>query len=233
MLLYIVYFTLLPTVLGSLQSAGAKGKLLCNGKPASGVRVELYDVDRLFGDSDELLGQITSSINGTFEVSGSTREFTSIDPKLIVYPNCKGENKPMEFIVPDEFISEGDHADKIYDIGTIEMLQTVIASASSDSNSSESGSGVGKIATKVVDVLKKNSTRKMITKVIDVVKGKLSNHTTSVPSHTTNENYVTSKPIYTTSKPNHTTSKPNRATMVVLAGKSSSADQFGLQHQCF
>lgn len=31
---------------GSLQSVGAKGKFLCNGSPAEGVRVELYDEDR-------------------------------------------------------------------------------------------------------------------------------------------------------------------------------------------
>jgi hypothetical protein len=54
------------------------------------LNIKIFTV---FGDSNELLGQITSSINGTFEVSGSTREFTSIDPKLIVYPNCIGKNE--------------------------------------------------------------------------------------------------------------------------------------------
>lgn len=32
--------------LGITQSAGVKGKLICNGKPAAGVTVKLYDDDR-------------------------------------------------------------------------------------------------------------------------------------------------------------------------------------------
>ena len=44
----------------------------------------------MIGDSDELLGQNISSSDGSFHVSGSTSEFSSIDPKLIIYPNCVG-----------------------------------------------------------------------------------------------------------------------------------------------
>lgn len=32
--------------LGTLQSSAVKGRLLCNGVPAVGVKVKLYDVDR-------------------------------------------------------------------------------------------------------------------------------------------------------------------------------------------
>ncbi|PIO58736.1 hypothetical protein TELCIR_19821 [Teladorsagia circumcincta] len=32
-------------LIGRTQSAAARGKLTCNGKPAAGVRVKLYDSD--------------------------------------------------------------------------------------------------------------------------------------------------------------------------------------------
>ncbi|KHJ76653.1 hypothetical protein OESDEN_23727 [Oesophagostomum dentatum] len=32
--------------LGRTQSSGVKGKLICDGKPAAGVTVKLYDDDR-------------------------------------------------------------------------------------------------------------------------------------------------------------------------------------------
>jgi hypothetical protein len=38
---------------GTLQSAGVKGVLLCNGKPAANVKVKLYDEDTT--DLDDLL----------------------------------------------------------------------------------------------------------------------------------------------------------------------------------
>ncbi len=35
-------------LLGRTQSAAVKGKLICNNKPAAGVKVKLYDDDRGF-----------------------------------------------------------------------------------------------------------------------------------------------------------------------------------------
>jgi hypothetical protein len=35
----------LPSLFGTVQSAAVRGQLLCNGKPASGVKVKLYDED--------------------------------------------------------------------------------------------------------------------------------------------------------------------------------------------
>uniref|UniRef100_A0A914DWQ1 Uncharacterized protein n=1 Tax=Acrobeloides nanus TaxID=290746 RepID=A0A914DWQ1_9BILA len=136
---YIVCLNLCVIVYGSLQSAGARGQLLCDGKPASGVRVELYDEDR--SDSDELLGQNISSSDGSFHVSGSTSEFSSIDPKLIIHPNCVGGSDPISIYIPDEFITEGSQADKIYDAGTLEMSQSVTDASASSESSSHSGSG--------------------------------------------------------------------------------------------
>uniref|UniRef100_A0A914EIW5 Uncharacterized protein n=1 Tax=Acrobeloides nanus TaxID=290746 RepID=A0A914EIW5_9BILA len=159
---YIVYLNLCVIVYGSLQSAGARGQLLCDGKPASGVRVELYDEDRMIGDSDELLGQNISSSDGSFHVSGSTSELSSIDPKLIIYPNCVGGSDPISIYIPDEFITEGSQADKIYDAGALEMSQSVTDASESSESSSHSGSsrshsrskkrhgsGIGKVVKKV------------------------------------------------------------------------------------
>lgn len=51
---FVVFFTILASflcqchgdILGREQSSGAKGILLCEGKPLAGVKVKLYDDDR-------------------------------------------------------------------------------------------------------------------------------------------------------------------------------------------
>lgn len=47
----LLFSILIPTVvvgtgLGITQSAGVKGRLMCNSQPAAGVAVKLYDDDR-------------------------------------------------------------------------------------------------------------------------------------------------------------------------------------------
>ena len=88
--------------LGRKQSAGVRGQLVryyycnkvmvvfsqvCDGKPASNVKVKLYDDDRGI-DTDDLLASGKTDSQGRFELSGYTHEFTTIDPKLNVYHDC-------------------------------------------------------------------------------------------------------------------------------------------------
>ncbi|KAF8382280.1 ttr-28 [Pristionchus pacificus] len=107
---------------GSLQSAAVKGKLMCNGKPASDVKVKLYDVDTF--DPDDLMAEGVSSSDGTFKLSGSEKESTKIDPKLNVYHKCNYNGmclKKISIVIPKDFISEGEHPDKVFDIGEINL----------------------------------------------------------------------------------------------------------------
>ena len=82
-------FALFGVALGMRQQAVAvKGILLCGSKPAHGVQVKLWDEDEGPDPDDELDAMYTNS-DGSFEVKGSTRELTTIDPVFKVYHDCK------------------------------------------------------------------------------------------------------------------------------------------------
>uniref|UniRef100_A0A915C4W9 Transthyretin-like family protein n=1 Tax=Parascaris univalens TaxID=6257 RepID=A0A915C4W9_PARUN len=85
---FAVVFTSCDALVGRTQSAGVKGVLKCNGKPAANVKVKLYDDDRGI-DADDLMAEGKSDQQGSFELKGHTDEFTTIDPKLNVYHDCE------------------------------------------------------------------------------------------------------------------------------------------------
>ncbi|KAL6727645.1 hypothetical protein Aduo_009504 [Ancylostoma duodenale] len=109
--------------LGRTQSSGVKGRLICDGKPAAGVTVKLYDDDRGV-DADDLMASGKTNSNGEFELRGYTEEFTPIDPKLNIYHDCN-DLKPCQrkftIKLPDSYITNGKTPKKIYDAGTIQL----------------------------------------------------------------------------------------------------------------
>uniref|UniRef100_A0A915CFZ1 Transthyretin-like protein 5 n=1 Tax=Parascaris univalens TaxID=6257 RepID=A0A915CFZ1_PARUN len=119
-----IAFCAVGGLVGRTQSSGARGVLLCNGKPARNVLVKLYDDDRGI-DMDDLMGETKSDSNGRFEVSGSNAEFTTIDPKINIYHDCNDGWKPCQrritIMIPDGFVTDGSIPRKIYDAGTIEL----------------------------------------------------------------------------------------------------------------
>ena len=96
-------------LIGRTQSAAVKGKLMCEGKPASGVKVKLMESDskfRLSGsrkspqnlsdsfapgflDSDDKMASGKSDSSGGFNLSGTSKELTGIEPYLAVFHDCK------------------------------------------------------------------------------------------------------------------------------------------------
>ncbi|KAL4002355.1 Transthyretin-like family protein [Acanthocheilonema viteae] len=112
------------SVIGTTQSAGIMGTLMCNNKPAVNVKVKLYDDDRGI-DTDDLLAQGKTNSEGHFELKGYTSEITTIDPKLNVYHDCEDELTPCQrkitIYIPDAYISSGKTPKKIYDAGTIQL----------------------------------------------------------------------------------------------------------------
>ncbi|KAI6204794.1 Transthyretin-like family-containing protein [Aphelenchoides besseyi] len=113
--------------LGRKQSAGAKGRLMCDGKPESNVLVKMYDDDRGL-DLDDHLATTRTDKDGYFELSGSAHEFTTLDPKLNIYHDCHDKLMPCQrkfsIMIPDGYISSGSKPSKLYDAGTMELSGT-------------------------------------------------------------------------------------------------------------
>ncbi|VDM96019.1 unnamed protein product [Thelazia callipaeda] len=127
----IIVLTLCPTVfsaiggiVGRAQSTGIRGRLLCNGKPASRVLVKLYDDDRGL-DMDDFMGETKTNSQGDFELQGYIHEFTPIDPKMNIYHDCNDEWKPCQrkisIMIPNGYITEAKKPTKWYNAGTIEL----------------------------------------------------------------------------------------------------------------
>uniref|UniRef100_A0A0N5A662 Transthyretin-like family-containing protein n=1 Tax=Parastrongyloides trichosuri TaxID=131310 RepID=A0A0N5A662_PARTI len=122
------FFVLISTIngaglIGRKQAVAAKGTFKCNGSPAQNVKVELYDIDRL--DMDDFIADTTSDKYGKFEISGTHKEFTTIEPILHIYHVCEVFNPkcPRKFskVIPESYVKFGDTADKVFDLGTIDL----------------------------------------------------------------------------------------------------------------
>ncbi|EPB69005.1 Transthyretin-like family protein [Ancylostoma ceylanicum] len=113
-------------IIGWKQSVGVKGKLVCDGEPATGVKVKLYERELFF---DRKLDQAKTDTNGTFELWGSAREITKIDPQLNIYHKCNYTGscyKKISMKVPSKYIVKGkdvdvDNVDNYFDIGIVEL----------------------------------------------------------------------------------------------------------------
>uniref|UniRef100_A0A7E4VAP1 Transthyretin-like family protein n=1 Tax=Panagrellus redivivus TaxID=6233 RepID=A0A7E4VAP1_PANRE len=109
-------------LIGRTQSSGATGTLTCNGRPATNVKVKLYDEDDT--DMDDLMGQTTTDSRGSFRVSGHTDEITTIDPKVNIYHDCN-DNLPCKrkftIKIPNNYVTQGNTARNFYNIGNLEL----------------------------------------------------------------------------------------------------------------
>ncbi|CAD5208232.1 unnamed protein product [Bursaphelenchus xylophilus] len=104
------------------QSAGARGKLLCNGKPAVGVQVKLWNDAPV----DDPMGQTVTDSNGTFLVYGHSSEFFfgNISPKINIDHECEDNwpcNRRIRIYIPETYVNEGDRVKRFYDAGVIEL----------------------------------------------------------------------------------------------------------------
>uniref|UniRef100_A0A0K0EBK0 Transthyretin-like family protein n=2 Tax=Strongyloides stercoralis TaxID=6248 RepID=A0A0K0EBK0_STRER len=112
--------------IGRTQSAGAKGYLTCNGSPASGVRIKMYDDDSGI-DTDDFMAETKTDSSGYFSLSGSKSELLTIDAKINIYHNCNDNiveklcNRKFTIYIPDRYINTGSTASRFYDIGKIEL----------------------------------------------------------------------------------------------------------------
>ncbi|KAL3101131.1 hypothetical protein niasHS_001591 [Heterodera schachtii] len=106
------------------QSAGARGQLLCGGRPARGVLVKLFDEDD-GPDPDDELDTVYTDLDGRFEVSGSTMELTNIDPELRIYHDCNLHiplcKREWVIGIPDKYIASGTLPKKLMNLGSVEL----------------------------------------------------------------------------------------------------------------
>ncbi|CAJ0941867.1 unnamed protein product, partial [Mesorhabditis belari] len=108
--------------IGSKQSVAVRGRLTCNGMPASNVYVKMYDDDVLW---DSKMGETHSDTNGFFQLIGTGREISTVDPKVNFYHDCNnGDFRcPRKFTIkiPDQYVAKGSTATMPYDFGVLEL----------------------------------------------------------------------------------------------------------------
>uniref|UniRef100_A0A914E9V0 Uncharacterized protein n=1 Tax=Acrobeloides nanus TaxID=290746 RepID=A0A914E9V0_9BILA len=104
--------------IGRSQSVNVQGTLTCDGQPASGILVKLYD-DNTF-TLDDLLAEEKTDSQGEFQLTGKIRDITSMDPKVDIFHNCHNSvlrcSKKLVINIPHSAINEGT-----YNIGDIEL----------------------------------------------------------------------------------------------------------------
>ncbi|KAI1705498.1 transthyretin-like family domain-containing protein [Ditylenchus destructor] len=104
------------------QSVAVRGKLTCNGRPASDVLVKLYDHDTFTLDDKMASGQTDSE--GMYQISGHAHEVSRITPKLNIYHDCNDWmpcQRKVSIYIPKSYITEGKEPEKTYDAGSLEL----------------------------------------------------------------------------------------------------------------
>ncbi|CAA99912.2 Transthyretin-like family protein [Caenorhabditis elegans] len=107
--------------IGRMQAVAVSGRLICNGRPATNIKIKLYENEILF---DRLMEESRTDSNGQFRVSGSKREISRIDPKVNVYHKCNYNglcSKKFTIKIPKDYINRGSQAERTYDIGTLNL----------------------------------------------------------------------------------------------------------------
>ncbi|CAB3397790.1 unnamed protein product [Caenorhabditis bovis] len=107
--------------IGRTQSVAVSGRLICNGQPAAGVKLKLYEKETTF---DVKMAEGTTDANGQFRLSGSKTEISTIDPKLNIYHKCNYNGlcyKKIGITIPDNYVSSGANPQRTFDIGTLNL----------------------------------------------------------------------------------------------------------------
>ncbi|CAD6195934.1 unnamed protein product [Caenorhabditis auriculariae] len=106
------------------QSIAVEGRLMCGPKPASGVRIKLWEEDT-GPDPDDLLDEGYTNADGEFKLGGYTAELTPIDPIFKVYHDCDDGIKPgsrkVKFALPKSYITKGQTPKKVFNIGVLNL----------------------------------------------------------------------------------------------------------------
>ncbi|EGT49219.1 CBN-TTR-25 protein [Caenorhabditis brenneri] len=108
-------------VVGRGQKVTVLGKLTCNGKPASDVKVKLYEDGTIY---DTKMDTMNTLADGTFNIHGSQKKIRKIDPKINIYHRCNHVGlcpKKVVIHVPKNAVAKGDKEAQVYDIGVLNL----------------------------------------------------------------------------------------------------------------
>ncbi|CAD5232720.1 unnamed protein product [Bursaphelenchus xylophilus] len=124
--LVVLLFALFGISLGKKQGVAVKGGLLCDGKVLPNAKLQLYDVDRIPGDSDDLLDQGISGSMGRFALDGTTYEVTAIEPELRIFHKCNNKGpkncwRKLVRPIPSSYIYDSEANKRIYDFGQLDL----------------------------------------------------------------------------------------------------------------
>ncbi|CAD5214415.1 unnamed protein product [Bursaphelenchus xylophilus] len=124
MLLKIVVTLLLSgyaTGFGEVQTYSVRGRITCDDQPSNLVTVRMYDYDKI--SEDDLMAEINTSEDGTFEMTGSSQELTPIEPYLRIYHHCGDTGEFLFVHCPLNFVyhlpEKGER--EVVDVGTIKL----------------------------------------------------------------------------------------------------------------
>ncbi|KAI6238563.1 hypothetical protein M3Y99_00680000 [Aphelenchoides fujianensis] len=110
--------------LGFTQSVAVSGRLFCNNRPASNIRLKLYEDDGWF-EMDDLMAEGRTDAQGNFFLSGQEREFTKIEPVLNIYFNCNDGLMPcdrkLKIFIPKSYVSDGAIPYEVYKVGVLNL----------------------------------------------------------------------------------------------------------------
>uniref|UniRef100_A0A914C3K6 Uncharacterized protein n=1 Tax=Acrobeloides nanus TaxID=290746 RepID=A0A914C3K6_9BILA len=113
----------LPIHVTPAQSIEVQGQLMCNGRPASGVLVKMYD-DNTF-NLDTFMAKQNTNGNGQYDLRGVSHSITSIDPKINIYHDCNDGITPCQrkltINIPSNYITRGSTPNQVYNAGSIEL----------------------------------------------------------------------------------------------------------------
>ncbi|KAL3112473.1 hypothetical protein niasHT_015958 [Heterodera trifolii] len=121
----LVVFALLFVLIDShrLQGIGVRGRLLCGKMPLVGAKVKIVDLDPR-PDRDDLMGETMTDENGSFGVSGATKEAGDIEVVLKIYHDCMDEHKPCQrrtlWRLPSSYYNNGTLSDW-FEVGIVNM----------------------------------------------------------------------------------------------------------------
>ncbi|CAB3399175.1 unnamed protein product [Caenorhabditis bovis] len=122
-LLILLVFVDTCAAVGHVQSIAVHGRLMCNMFIAPPTLVKLYDDD--FPDFDDILDSVKTNYTGEFYLSGSTVEYLTMDPKLIIYHDCNHFNdacsQELTILIPSSYVTHNISPVKVFEVGTIQL----------------------------------------------------------------------------------------------------------------